>query len=94
LKRGALVIAVGAVGPGRRELDSDTMRGAVIVDSREAAMKEAGDILLARAEIYAELGELLAGTKPKPNAEITVFKSLGLAVEDIAAGKLLLDARR
>ena len=93
LKRGALVIAVGAVGPGRRELDSDTMRGAVIVDSREAAMKEAGDILLARSEIYAELGELLAGTKPKPNAEITVFKSLGLAVEDIAAGKLLLDAR-
>ena len=94
LKRGALVIAVGAVVPTRRELDSDTMRGAVIVDSREAAMKEAGDILLAQAEVYAELGEILVGAKPKPNAEITVFDSLGLAVEDIAASKLLLEARR
>ena len=91
LKPGALVIAVGAVGPTRRELDSDTLRGMVIVDSREAAMREAGDILLAGAESYAELGELLAGAKPMPEARITVFKSLGLAVEDIAAAKLVLD---
>jgi thiomorpholine-carboxylate dehydrogenase len=92
LKSGVLINAVGAVGPTRRELDDDAMRGALIVDSREAALKESGDMLLAGATIYAELGELLAGTKPKPEAEITVFKSLGVAVEDLAAAKLVLDA--
>ncbi len=70
------------------------MRGAVVVDSREAALKEAGDVLLAGATVYAELGELLAGTKPLPSADITVFKSLGLAVEDLAAAKLVLQAQR
>jgi thiomorpholine-carboxylate dehydrogenase len=92
VKPGVLINAVGAVGPTRRELDDDAMRGAVIVDSREAALAESGDILLAGASIYAELGELLAGTKPKPETEITVFKSLGLAVEDLAAAKLVLEA--
>ena len=60
--------------------------------TREAALRESGDMLLTGADVYAELGELLAGTKPKPEAEITVFKSLGLAVEDLAAGRLVLDA--
>jgi ornithine cyclodeaminase/alanine dehydrogenase-like protein (mu-crystallin family) len=92
LKPGVLINAVGAVGPTRRELDDDAMRGALIVDSRQAALQESGDMLLAGASIYAELGELLAGTKPKPESEITVFKSLGLAVEDLAAAKLVLDA--
>ena len=92
LKAGALVNAVGAVGTKNRELDDDAMRGAVIVDSREAAMKESGDIVLANAEIYAELGELLAGTKPLPQARTTVFKSLGLAVEDLASAQLVLQA--
>jgi thiomorpholine-carboxylate dehydrogenase len=90
LKPGALVNAVGAVGAKNREVDGDAMRGAVIVDSREAAMKESGDVLLANAPIYAELGELLAGTQPMPQVKITVFKSLGLAVEDLAAAKLVL----
>jgi ornithine cyclodeaminase/alanine dehydrogenase-like protein (mu-crystallin family) len=92
LKPGVLVNAVGAVGPTRRELDDETMRGALIVDSREAALKESGDMLLARAGVYAELGELLTSTRPKPETEITVFKSLGLAVEDLAAARLVLDA--
>ncbi len=92
LKPGVLINAVGAVGPKRRELDDDAMRGALIVDSREAALQESGDILLAGANIYAELGEVLAGSKPRPQSEITVFKSLGLAVEDLAAAKLVLDA--
>jgi ornithine cyclodeaminase/alanine dehydrogenase-like protein (mu-crystallin family) len=91
LRPGTLVLALGAVGPTRREVDTATMRGAVIVDSRQAALQESGDVLLAGAQIYAELGELLAGTKPRPSAEITAFKSLGLAVEDIAAAKLVLD---
>ena len=91
LKKGALVNAVGAVGALRREVDTETMRGAVIVDSREAAMAESGDVLLANAQIHAELGELLSGMEPMPQAEISVFKSLGLAVEDLAAAKLVLD---
>jgi ornithine cyclodeaminase/alanine dehydrogenase-like protein (mu-crystallin family) len=91
LKPGVLVNAVGAVGATRRELDDTAMRGAVVVDSRQAAMQESGDVLLAGAQIYAELGELLAGTKPRPQAEVTVFKSLGLAVEDLAAAKLVLE---
>jgi len=92
LKPGALVLAVGTVGPTRREVDSETMRGAVIVDSREAAMKESGDILLANATVYAELGEVLSGAKPVPKAEVTVFKSLGLAVEDLASAGMVLQA--
>ena len=91
LKKGALVNAVGAVGVTRRELDDDAMCGAVVVDSREAAMQESGDVLLAHATIYAEIGELLAGTRPLPHAEVTVFKSLGLAVEDLASAKLVLE---
>lgn len=91
LRPGALVLAVGAVGPTRREVDSEVMRDIVIVDSREAALQESGDVLLAGAQIYAELGEILAGIKPKPAGEIVAFKSLGLGVEDLAAAKLVLD---
>jgi ornithine cyclodeaminase/alanine dehydrogenase-like protein (mu-crystallin family) len=92
LSDGTHVNAVGAVGPKRRELDDDAMRGANIVDSRAAAMQESGDILLAGASIYAELGEILAGIIPHPDARITVFKSLGLAVEDLAAARLVYEA--
>lgn len=91
LKPGAMVNAVGAVGATRRELDDDAMRGAVVVDSREAAMQESGDVLLSGAQIYSELGELLAGSRPRPQADVTVFKSLGLAVEDLASAKLVLE---
>jgi ornithine cyclodeaminase/alanine dehydrogenase-like protein (mu-crystallin family) len=89
LKPGVLVNAVGAVGPARREVDDDAMRGAVIVDSRAAALVESGDLLLAGASIYAELGELINGSKEKPNDRITVFKSLGIATEDLAAAKIV-----
>jgi len=92
LKAGVLVNAVGAVGPNRRELDTAAMQGDVIVDSRQAAAVESGDILRAGAQIHAELGEILAGKVAKPDGERTVFKSLGLAVEDLAAGKLVLEA--
>jgi len=91
LKPGALVNAVGAVGANNREVDEEVMQGAVIVDSREAAKVEASEILMAGATIYAELGEIVAGTKGKPSAERVVFKSLGLAVEDLAAGKLVME---
>ncbi len=92
LKPGAYVNAVGAVGPQRRELDAEAMAATVIVDSREAAMRESGDILIAGAAIYAELGELLANPgKFIPDGRV-VFKSLGIAVEDIAAARLVYEA--
>ncbi|HZD33279.1 MAG TPA: ornithine cyclodeaminase family protein [Candidatus Angelobacter sp.] len=91
LSPGALVAAVGAVGATNREVDDEAMRGAVVVDSRQAAAVEAGEILMSGAPVYAELGEIIAGTKPKPFKQRVVFKSLGLAVEDLAAGKLVLE---
>jgi thiomorpholine-carboxylate dehydrogenase len=91
VKPGALVNAVGAVGATNREVDDAVMQGAVIVDSREAAKAEAGEILMSGASVYAELGEIVAGTKAKPGTERVAFKSLGLAVEDLAAAKLVLD---
>ncbi len=92
LKPGVLVNAVGAVGLRSRELDDATMQGAVVVDSIEAARIESGDIALAGAAVYAELGEILAKTRPAPSSAIVVFKSLGLAVEDLAAAKLVMES--
>jgi thiomorpholine-carboxylate dehydrogenase len=94
----AMVCAIGAATPDRRELDEETMRGAVVVESREAALKEAGDIVLAHAQVSAEIGELLNGAQiERPTASRgrrdrpVVFKSVGIAVEDIAAAKLVYD---
>jgi thiomorpholine-carboxylate dehydrogenase len=89
LKPGCYVNAVGACRPDWRELDDETMANVVFVDSREAAMKESGDIILSGTEIYAELGEALAAKIPSRANETTVFKSLGMAVEDIAAALLV-----
>ena len=89
LKPGCHVNAIGACRPDWRELDDDAMANVVFVDSREAAMKESGDVILSGAEIYAELGEALAGKIPPRANETTIFKSLGMAVEDIAAALLV-----
>lgn len=89
LKPGCHVNAVGACRPDWRELDDDVMANVVFVDSREAAMKESGDIILSGTKIYAELGEALAGKVPPRANETTIFKSLGMAVEDIAASLLV-----
>lgn len=91
LKSEALVNAVGAVGSTNREVDNETMQGAIIVDSRDAAQVEAGEILISGAPVYAELGEIVAGVKARPATDRVVFKSLGLAVEDVAAAKLVFD---
>jgi ornithine cyclodeaminase/alanine dehydrogenase-like protein (mu-crystallin family) len=87
----AMVCAIGAATPDRRELDEETMRGAVVVESREAALKEAGDIVLAQAQVTAEIGELLNGAPFDRGERPVVFKSVGIAVEDIAAAKLVFD---
>ena len=89
LRSGSHVNAVGACRPDWRELDDDTMTNVVFVDSREAAMKESGDVILSGAKVYAELGETLAGKVPPRANDTTIFKSLGLAVEDIAAALLV-----
>ncbi|HWM85893.1 MAG TPA: ornithine cyclodeaminase family protein [Kofleriaceae bacterium] len=99
LTPGAHINAVGACLPVVRELDGAAVaRARLIVDRRESALAEAGDILLARAEgaigadhIAGELGEVLIGTCPGRRAddEITLFKSLGIGIEDIAAAHFI-----
>jgi ornithine cyclodeaminase/alanine dehydrogenase-like protein (mu-crystallin family) len=94
LKRGCHVNAIGACRPDWRELDDEAMANIVLVDSREGAMKESGDVILSGAKIYAELGEALAGKVPPHANETTIFKSLGMAVEDIAAALLVYRAAK
>jgi alanine dehydrogenase len=91
LSPGAHVNAVGAPRPDWRELDDEVLhRSRVYVDSREAALKESGDVLAA-GEVFAEIGQVVAGTKPgrRSAEEVTLFKSLGLAVEDVATAELV-----
>jgi ornithine cyclodeaminase/alanine dehydrogenase-like protein (mu-crystallin family) len=89
LKSGCHVNAVGACRPDWRELDDEAMANVLFVDSCEGAMKESGDVILSGAKIYAELGEALADKVPSRSTETTIFKSLGMAVEDIAAALLI-----
>lgn len=97
LTPGTHVTAVGAHTASTRELDEVAARraGKVVVDSREAAGAEAGDLLLAGVPIYAELGEVVSGRKPGRESaeEITLFKSVGIAAQDAAAaGAALAEA--
>jgi ornithine cyclodeaminase/alanine dehydrogenase-like protein (mu-crystallin family) len=89
LKSGCHVNVVGASRPDWREVDDETMANVLFVDSREGATKESGDVILSGAKIYAELGEALAAKVPLRASETTIFKSLGMAVEDIAAAMLV-----
>jgi ornithine cyclodeaminase/alanine dehydrogenase-like protein (mu-crystallin family) len=90
LKPGCHVNAIGACRPDWRELDDQAMqRNVVFVDSRDGAMRESGDVILSGAKIYAEIGEALAGNVSACANETTIFKSLGMAVEDIAAAMLV-----
>jgi thiomorpholine-carboxylate dehydrogenase len=92
LKRGALVNAVGAPRPTWRELDDAAMRSVLVADSREAVGQESGDVILSGATVHAEAGEIFAGTKTVPGGETIVFKSVGLAIEDVAAARLVHEA--
>ncbi|MDX6530418.1 MAG: hypothetical protein QOH41_2708 [Blastocatellia bacterium] len=92
---GAHINAIGTFSPKAREVDTATVVAAsLFVDRRESALNEAGDYLIAAKEgaigpehIRADLGEVLTGAHPGRTSpeEITLFKSLGLAVEDLAA---------
>jgi thiomorpholine-carboxylate dehydrogenase len=92
LKPGAHVNAVGASRPDWRELDDAAMGNVVIVDSYDGARNESGDVILSGATPFAELGEILNGTKGVEPGATTIFKSLGMAVEDVAAARLVYDA--
>ncbi|MFQ5748337.1 MAG: ornithine cyclodeaminase family protein [Planctomycetota bacterium] len=101
LAPGCHVNAVGACIPAHRELDTRAVeRARLFVDSREAAGREAGDYLIPLQEgavgedhVQGEIGELLLGRVEgrRDASEITLFKSLGLAVQDLAAGRLVLE---
>lgn len=98
IRAGAHLCAVGACRPNHREMDSALVAGArLFVDSRTGALAEAGDIVMPIAEgafdeshIAGELGEVAAGTVTgrQSDTETTIFKSLGMAVEDVAAAQL------
>jgi ornithine cyclodeaminase/alanine dehydrogenase-like protein (mu-crystallin family) len=102
VKDGACVISVGACRPNQREMDPDLVACArLIVDSRAAALQESGDIVMGIGEgrfgpdhITAELGELVINPTiaQQSDERVTIFKSLGLACEDVAAAQLVWNA--
>ncbi|MCS7133259.1 MAG: ornithine cyclodeaminase family protein [Candidatus Caldarchaeum sp.] len=101
VREGTHISAIGGYTPEMVEIDPKlTARSKLVVDSREAVKEEAGDVLkpvelglMKFEDIYAEIGEVAAGLKPgrTDEKEVTVFKSVGLAVQDAAASKILLD---
>lgn len=105
LARGVHINAVGSYKPDVREIPAQTVKRArVVVDRLEAAWAEAGDLIMPAADgliggdlIHAELGEVLAGQKPgrESDEQVTLFKSVGLAIQDLAAaGRILANAER
>jgi ornithine cyclodeaminase/alanine dehydrogenase-like protein (mu-crystallin family) len=99
---GAHINAVGAYTPQMQEIPIGTvLRSKVVIDHHESSLAEAGDLLIPMRQgqmsedhIYAELGEIAAGTKPGRTSadEITFFKSVGVAVQDVAAASAALEA--
>lgn len=89
LKPGAKVASVGWAGADHGELDESTMRNPVIVDSRDGAMIESGNVRRWQADIAGELGEVLAGQLPLASDATVVFESIGMACEDVAAASLV-----
>ena len=104
LKEGVHINAVGSSIPTSREIDTPTMAAArLFVDRRESALAEAGDLLIPMLEgavkddhVQAELGDVLIGKNPgrRSPRELTLFKSLGLAVEDVASAAYIVRRAR
>ena len=94
LKSGVHVTGVGSFKPDMQEIDANTVRRArIFVDSREACLAEAGDLIISNAEIDAEIGEVVNGKKEGRTFQdqITFFKTVGVAVQDVAAATAVLD---
>lgn len=102
IELGTHINSVGWMGPNSRELDTETVRKSkLIVDSREAVLSDSGDILIPIKEgaitkdhIYSELGEIVAGKKKgrASDKEITLWKSVGIAIQDAAVAKLAYES--
>ena len=95
LPSGAHITGVGSFTPEMQEIDVSVVKRAyVVVDAREAAMAEAGDLIKAGAAIDAELGEIVNNAKPgrRDDQQITLFKSVGMAAQDAAAAAAVLSA--
>jgi len=91
LSAGTHINAVGAPRPTWRELDDAVLRTArIYVESREAATRESGDVIAA-GQVYAEIGEVVTGAKRgrESAGEITLFKSVGVAIEDVVTADLV-----
>jgi ornithine cyclodeaminase/alanine dehydrogenase-like protein (mu-crystallin family) len=94
LKPDTLVIAVGAIGPHLRELDDEAMlSGCVIAEARSAVESESGDVRLSGARVHAEIGEVLSGAARAPAGARVIFKSVGMAIEDLTAARIVWGAR-
>jgi ornithine cyclodeaminase/alanine dehydrogenase-like protein (mu-crystallin family) len=90
----SLVLAVGAVGAALRELDDEVMQSSLIVaESRSCAQRESGDVQLSGIEVNVEIGEIVSGAVAAPANRRIVFKSVGMAIEDLTAAKLVWQAR-
>jgi ornithine cyclodeaminase/alanine dehydrogenase-like protein (mu-crystallin family) len=104
VQAGTHINAIGAYTPHMQEIPAETvLRAKVVIDHRQASLAEAGDLLIPLRQglmtadhIYAELGEIAAGSKPgrESSEEITLFKSVGVAVQDVAAASVVLEAAR
>ena len=94
LRPGTHITAVGTFVPEKREVDTTTIRKAsrIVVDSRDACLEEAGDLIIPNADIDAEIGEIVNGDQQgrQSDDEITFFKSVGVAVQDAVAGSVVL----
>ncbi|MGC2301413.1 MAG: ornithine cyclodeaminase family protein [Acidobacteriaceae bacterium] len=84
----SFVCAVAVVTPDRRELDDTAMNASIVVESREAALRESGDLIGSGQPVYAEIGEILAEKRDLPTCRV-VFKSLGVAACDLAAAAVV-----
>jgi ornithine cyclodeaminase/alanine dehydrogenase-like protein (mu-crystallin family) len=91
IKPGAFVTAVGWNGHDGRELDDAAMANTVIVESRAAALDQAGNIRGSGCEILAEIGEIYAGTKSAPDGATVIYDSVGIAIMDVASAQLAYD---
>lgn len=101
LEEGTHVSGIGANAPAKRELDDDTFRRSkVVVDFKQQVLDEAGDLQAAIRsgairvdQLHAELGDIVIGRKPgrESPAEITLFKSVGVAIEDIATAAFVYE---
>jgi ornithine cyclodeaminase/alanine dehydrogenase-like protein (mu-crystallin family) len=91
----SLVLAVGAVGAALRELDDEVMQSSLIVaESRSCAERESGDVQLSGTNVDVEIGEIVSGRVAAPTNRRIVFKSVGMAIEDLTGARLVWQARR